>query len=150
MHDTMTDHLAKTRAQLEACARRGQWAHVLAIGNFKSVEAAKSGMGYSILDVEPVIKAPERPKPLKAYPEPKSVHCPRTGAKVTPAPRGWVAEVRQRVSALKMSLAEFSALLGKSESYMSNCLGPRGHCPHGTRIQIEAQIIRLEKIEGAE
>lgn len=150
MHDTMTDHLAKTRAQLEACAKRGQWDHVMAIGGYKSRDAAKSGMGYTILDADPVIEAPARHKPLKAYPEPKSVHCPRTGAKITPAPREWASEVRQRVAALSMSLAEFSALLGKSESYMSNCLGPRGHCPHGTRIQIEAQIIRLEKIEGAE
>lgn len=141
----VTDHLAKTRAQLEACARRGQWDHVMAIGGYKSRDAAKSGMGYSLIDIEPVIKT--EPMPFQTYPEPNPIIS--GSCKKTPAPRGWVVEVRQRIAALKMDLSEFSVLLGKSKTYMSTLLGSERHCPPGARIQVEAQIIRLEKIERA-
>lgn len=150
-HDDGIDFRAKTKAQMDACARRGQWYYVKRLGGFKSEEAAREAYkGLTIIPqstYKPNIKLPERNTTgmiSAAVSMPEKVFSNSQGIDVQPASRAWVLKCRGRIAALGLTLGEVGRSMGHNKSYLPNRFMPTGHCSPEAKAMIEAHLDYLE------
>ena len=153
----MTDHLAKTRAQLEACARRGQWAQVAKIGGFKSEEAAKDTFSHirrvstqsQIPWLRQNVKDPSRDTTgmvSACVSMPAKTFNNSQGVDVQPASREWVLKCKSRIAAMGLNLGDVSRSMGMAKSYLPNRFMATGHCSPQAKALIEAHLDYLETV----
>lgn len=150
-HSDDIDFRTKTKDQMDACARRGQWFHVMRLGGFKSEEAAREA--YSGLTViprptyKPNIKLPERDTTgmvAAAVATPEKVFSVQQGAMVTPASRQWVLKCRGRIAGMGLRIGDVSVSMGRAKSYLSNRFMSTGHCSDDAKAMIDAHLDYLE------
>jgi len=140
------DHIEKTKAQLAACARRGQWNHVMAIGGFRTVEAAKVAMGYS-KSPEPVLLPPSPAEPLSAKQALKYQAPPPPRVRDD---RAWVDDVRRQMDELSVTASELSLMMGYDKNYVASMLAPKGSRGPTARDRIERTLKGLYALRAAQ
>ena len=148
----MIDHVARTKAQIEACLKRGQWQQIVKIGGFKSEQEARAHhqVGYSkkvepIIDDKPPLSMRQADKIERLKQEQvKPAHMPPRVIDRTADDAKWVANIRSRLADLGLSSQELSLSMRKDKAYVSNELGTSGRRSENTRANIECALRVLE------
>ena len=144
----MSEELYKT-PMIERCARLGLFQDVARMIG-KSVSYAMEH--YKPVEVRP--KADPNAVAVRTKPDsgdlPEYVHVANSYAEYRIAPANWRRSIRQRVRALKLSLAQASAAMGRGKDYISKLTNGQLNCSEAVQAAIEAHIRHLEGAEAIE